>query len=142
MIKQISVFVENKKGRLAAMTKVLADNGIDLVSLSIADTTNFGILRCIVNDVNKAVQVLKDGGFTVNITDVIGIYVPDQPGGLYSVLEVLGKHDLGIGYLYSFVKKEEGRALIMLKVDNTEKAIEAFKQSGIAMVTQEDIGVC
>lgn len=142
MIKQISVFVENKKGRLAAMTKVLADNGIDLVSLSIADTSNFGILRCIVNDVEKAVGVLKDEGFTVNITDVIGIYVPDKPGGLYSVLQVLNANDLGIGYLYSFVKKEEGRALIMLKVDNMEKAVEVFNKNDIIMVTQKDIGVC
>ena len=142
MIKQISVFVENKKGRRAAMTKVLADNGIDLVSLSIADTTNFGILRCIVNDLNKAILVLRDAGFTVNTTDVIGIVVPDQPGGLYDVLEILNANDISIGYLYSFVKKQDNDALIMMKVDNTDKAIKVFEENGIKMVEQQDIGVC
>ena len=142
MIKQISVFVENKKGRLAAMTKVLADNGIDLVSLSITDTTNFGILRCIVNDLNKAILVLRDAGFTVNTTDVIGIVVPDQPGGLYDVLEILNANDISIGYLYSFVKKQDNDALIMMKVDNTDKAIKVFEENGIKMVEQQDIGVC
>lgn len=142
MIKQISVFVENKKGRLAAMTKVLADNGIDLISLSIADTTNFGILRCIVNDLNKAILVLRDNGFTVNTTDVIGIEVPDVPGGLYSVLEVLNANDISVGYLYSFVKKEHNNALIMMKTDDTDKAIKALKDNNIKMVEQQDIGVC
>ena len=141
-IPEISVFVENKKGRLAAMTKVLADNGIDLVSLSIADTTNFGILRCIVNDLNKAILVLRDAGFTVNTTDVIGIVVPDQPGGLYDVLEILNANDISIGYLYSFVKKQDNDALIMMKVDNTDKAIKVFEENGIKMVEQQDIGVC
>lgn len=142
MIKQISVFMENKKGRLAAMTKVLADNGIDLVSLSIADTTDFGILRCIVNDLNKAVEVLRSNGFTVNTTDVIGLEVPDTPGGLYSVLEVLSDNDISVGYLYSFVKKETNNALIMMKTDDTEKAIKVLTDNNIKMVDQQDIGVC
>lgn len=142
MIKQISVFVENKKGRLAAMTKVLADNNIDLISLSIADTTNFGILRCIVSDVNKAILVLRDGGFTVNTTDVIGIVVPDAPGGLANVLAILNENDIGIGYLYSFVKKQDNDALIMMKVDDTDKTMQVFKDNNIKMVEQQDIGVC
>ena len=142
MIKQISVFVENKKGRLAAMTKVLMENDINLISLSIADTSNFGILRCIVSDLNKAILVLRDAGFTVNTTDVIGVEVPDSPGGLYDVLDVLNKNDIGIGYLYSFVKKEHSNALIMMKVDDTEKAIKAFEESNVKIISQQDIGAC
>lgn len=142
MIKQISVFVENKKGRLAAMTKVLADNGIDLVSLSIADTTDFGILRCIVSDYGKASTALKGAGFTVNVTDVIGVVVGDKPGGLYDVLQVLNDNDISVEYLYSFVKKEDSSALIMLKIIDVDKAINVLKDNNIKMVDQQDIGVC
>ena len=139
MIKQISVFVENKKGRLAALTKVLADAGIDLVSLSIADTTQFGILRCIVSDVDKAVLVLKEAGFTINLTDVVGVCVPDAPGGLYSVLDVLTNKDISISYLYSFARRDKKDAVILIKVENAQEAIDAFNEAGIELATQDDV---
>lgn len=139
MIKQISVFVENKKGRLAALTKVLADAGIDLVSLSIADTTQFGILRCIVSDVDKAVLVLKEAGFTINLTDVVGVCVPDAPGGLYSVLDVLTKKDISISYLYSFARRDKKDAVILIKVENAQEAVDAFNEAGIELATQDDV---
>ena len=101
MIKQISVFVENKKGRLAKITEVLGNAGIDLIALSIADTTNFGIMRCIVNDPDKAVTVLKNSGFTASATEVIVVEVPDKTGGLASVLKILDEADISIEYLYS-----------------------------------------
>lgn len=141
MLKQISVFVENKKGRLAAMTKVLADNGIDLIALSIADTTNFGILRCIVNKVDTALDVLEKAGFTANTTDVIGVLVPDEPGGLSGVLKLLSDNDISVEYLYSFVRRSDKGGLILFRVNDPEKAVEIFSQNKIPMVEKEQVGI-
>ena len=141
MIKQISVFVENKKGRLSAMTKVLSDNNIDLIALSIADTTNFGILRCIVDKIQKALEVLSDAGFAANTTDVIAVKVEDKPGGLTKVLDILTAADVSVEYLYSFVKKTEDGALIIFRVDNTKKTIDVFTENNITMLTEEEIGI-
>ena len=95
-VKQISVFIENRKGRLADFTKVLGDAGVDLVALSVADTTDFGILRAIVTDTEKGVKVLRDAGYTVNITDVLAVAVPDVPGGLAKVVGVLSEKNISI----------------------------------------------
>lgn len=141
MLKQISVFVENKKGRLAAMTQVLADNGIDLIALSIADTTNFGILRCIVNKVDVAVKVLEDAGFTVNTTDVIGVQVPDDPGGLAGVLKLLSDKEVSVEYLYSFVRGCQDAALILFRVNDVGKAMDIFRENGIEMVEKDQLGI-
>lgn len=141
MLKQISVFVENKKGRLAAMTQVLEDNGIDLIALSIADTTNFGILRCIVNKVDVAVKVLEDAGFTVNTTDVIGVQVPDKPGGLAGVLKLLSDKEVSVEYLYSFVRGCQDAALILFRVNDVGKAMDIFRENGIEMVEKDQLGI-
>ena len=97
-VKQISVFIENTPGRLAHFTKLLGDNNIDLVSLSVADTTHFGILRGIVADYEKAVKLISDNGYTVKLTDVLAVSVPDHPGGLAEVLETLSGHDIVVEY--------------------------------------------
>ncbi len=140
MIKQISVFIENKKGRLAAMTRVLAQNSIDLISLSIADTADFGILRCIVSDVEKAVDVLKQGGFAVKVTNVIGVTVKDTPGGLSSMLEQLSDNLVSINYLYSFVKKDTNEALIIIKAENNEEAMNLLKDNSYTIIEGKEIG--
>lgn len=139
MVKQISVFLENKSGRLAAVTRVLGSNDIDISALSIADTTDFGILRLIVNDPDKAVRVLKEHGFTVRSTDVIAISVPDRPGGLASALDVLERESIGIEYTYAFVGKKADEALVILRLDNPEKAIEALKKNNIKVLSAEDV---
>lgn len=139
LIKQISVFVENRKGRLYSLAKALSDNGIDLKALSISDTAEFGILRCIVNDPEKALKIVKDAGFTASVTEVLGIEVEDNPGGLTQVLKILQDNEIGIEYLYSFVGTMSDNALIIFHVNETEKAFEKLKDSGLKILTEEAI---
>lgn len=139
MIKQISVFVENKKGRLAKITDVLGRGGIDLIALSIADTTNFGIMRCIVNDPDKALALLKDGGFTASTTEVIVAEVVDKPGGLAFVLALLDKAGISVEYLYSFVRTPSENALILFRVEDIAAATQALKAGGVKLLEEQDI---
>lgn len=139
MIKQISVFVENKKGRLAKITDVLGRGGIDLIALSIADTTNFGIMRCIVNDPDKAIALLKDGGFTASTTEVIVAEVTDKPGGLAHVLALLDNAGISVEYLYSFVRTPSENALILFRVEDIATATQALKTGGVKLLEEQDI---
>jgi hypothetical protein len=134
MVKQISVFLENKYGRLVGVTKVLGNNGINIRALSIADTSDFGILRLIVDKPEEALQCLKKSGFMASETEVIAIEVPDTPGGLAQVLEHLENHNINIEYLYSFVEKPEKDALILMRVENIKKAEEIFKTHNVKVV--------
>ena len=138
-IDQISVFMENKKGRLSSLTRILADNGIDLVALSIADTADYGIMRAIVNDTPGAEKALRAAGFMVSTTRVLGVVVPDTPGGLSDVLEIFSRGDVSVEYLYSFVRHQGKNALIMFKVTPGEKAVELLEKAGIELVTQEQV---
>lgn len=138
-IDQISVFMENKKGRLSSLTRTLADNGIDLVALSIADTADYGIMRAIVNDTPGAEKALRAAGFMVSTTRVLGVVVPDTPGGLSDVLEIFSRGDVSVEYLYSFVRHQGKNALIMFKVTPVEKAVELLEKAGIELVTQEQV---
>ena len=139
MIKQLSVFIENKKGRLAKITGVLADAGIDLIALSIADTTNFGIMRGIVKDPDKAVNILKENGFTASLAEVFVVEVPDEPGGLSNVLQLLDEADVSIEYLYSFVFAQNENALILFRVEDIDGAVAKLKQNGVKLLTADDI---
>lgn len=138
-IDQISVFIENKKGRLSGLTRTLADNGIDLIALSIADTADYGIMRAIVNDAAKAKQVLRDAGYTVNITQVLAVLVPDTPGGLAGVLELFNEADISVEYLYSFVRTQKEQALILFKVDNSQAALDLLREHNIQFLSQEEV---
>jgi hypothetical protein len=138
-VKQISVFLENKSGRLAAVTAVLAKHGINIRALSIADTSDFGILRLIVDQPDKAFEVLKQEDFTVSVTDVIGVEMPDQPGGLAQVLAELEKAEINIEYLYAFLGKAPGGALVVFKVENIDTAIEKLLASGVKMLPGETL---
>lgn len=138
-IDQISVFMENKKGRLSSLTRILADNGIDLVALSIADTADYGIMRAIVNDTPGAEKALRAADFMVSTTRVLGVVVPDTPGGLSDVLEIFSRGDVSVEYLYSFVRHQGKNALIMFKVTPVEKAVELLEKAGIELVTQEQV---
>jgi hypothetical protein len=139
MIKQISVFVENKKGRLARITDVLGQGGIDLIALSIADTTNFGIMRCIVNDPDKALKLLRANDMTASTTDVIVAEVVDKPGGLSHVLSLLDKADISVEYLYSFVRKPNENALILFRVEDIDAAVKALRAGGVKLLNEQDI---
>ncbi len=138
-VQQISVFVENKKGRLADITGILKAQQIDIHAISIADTTNFGILRMIVNRPEEAVQAIHAAGYTVNTTDVIAVEVPDHPGGLHHVLELLDQKDISIEYLYSFVRTQSDSALILFKVENAEAAIQTLQNSSIRILSKGEI---
>ncbi|MDF2524739.1 MAG: amino acid-binding domain protein [Clostridiales bacterium] len=139
LIKQISVFLENKSGRLAEVTKVLAENNIDISALSIADTTDFGILRLILNQPEEAEKVLRENGFAVNFTNVIAIAVPDVPGGLASALEILEKEGIGIEYMYAFIGKAENEALVILRIEDNEKGIEALEKNNIKVLSAKTV---
>jgi hypothetical protein len=136
MAKQISVFLENKAGRLAHVTRVLGDAQINIRALSIADTSDFGILRLIVNDPDKAYQVLKEKGFTVSATEVIAVQVPDTPGSLATVLEQMTDEQLNIEYLYAFLGTNENDALVIFKVEDIPRAKEAFNKKGIRFLEE------
>ena len=139
MVKQISVFVENKKGRLARITDVLGKGGIDLIALSIADTTNFGIMRCIVNDPEKALKLLKENDITASTTEVIVAEVVDKPGGLAYVLGLLDKADISVEYLYSFVRTPNENALILFRVEDIDTAVRALEAGGVKLLDEKDI---
>jgi len=138
-VQQISVFIENRPGKLAEFAKLLGENGIDLVALSIADTTNFGILRCIVCDVEPAVQVINGAGYTAHVTDVLAVSVPDVPGGMAKAIVPLTNAGISIEYLYSFVRSAGNNALLIFRVDKLELAAEVLMKSGVAMISQEQV---
>lgn len=139
LVKQISVFVENATGRLSTLTKALGEAGIDIIAISIADTVDFGILRCIVTDPDKAVDVLKKNGFTASITKVLAVEVDDAPGGLAKVLECLSEKRIGVDYVYSFIRARSDHALVLFKVDDTDKAIETLQEQNVPILCMDDI---
>lgn len=139
MVKQISVFVENRKGRLAELTKQLRENDIDLKALTIADTTSFGILRCIVNNPEKAIEVIKKAGFTANITEVLAVKVPDSPGGLAKILDHMADADISVEYLYSFVYTHDESALIIFRVEDPVLAKETLTAKGVCILDAKDV---
>jgi len=138
-VKQISIFIENKSGRLAEVTRTLANNSIDISALSVADTTDFGILRLIVNNPDKAEDKLRDAGFTVGITDVIAIAVDDVPGALAKALSTLDNTSVEIEYMYAFVGKTKDKALVILKADNKEAAVEKLSAEGVYVLKAEEV---
>ena len=131
IIKQLSIFIENKRGRLAEITDIIAKNDINIRALSIADTTNFGILRIIVDDANKVEKILKDNNMTVSITSVISICVDDRPGGLAEILKKLAEQNIDIEYMYAFVSKQiDGKAYVIMRIEEDFKAMEILKNAG------------
>jgi hypothetical protein len=138
-VEQISIFLENKSGRLADVTNVLGGAGINIRALSLADTTDFGILRLIVNDNEKAKEVLKANGFTVGKTEVMAVEVSDRPGGLSEILNVMKDNGINVEYMYAFVQKSGGNAIIIFRFDELEKAIAVLQTAGIRILTGEEI---
>lgn len=139
LVKQISVFLENESGRLAEVTRVLSAEGINISALCIADTTDFGILRLIVNKPEKAESVLRSKGFTVSCTSVIAVRMEDKPGSLSGILGILEKAGIGIEYLYAFTGRQKGFAYVVFKVESPANAINVLKDAGVDVLSSEDI---
>ena len=137
-IKQISVFLENKPGALNAMTHVLAEHQVDMRALSLAETKDFGIVRIIVDDVYAASTMLKDEGFIHNVTKVLGVAIPDQPGGLNTVLKVLGEAGINVEYMYAFLSSHStDHAYMIFHVQDVKEAVAALAEKGIRCIGQE-----
>ena len=139
LIKQISVFIENMPGKLGEVTQVLGENGIDMSALSLADTTNFGILRLIVNDPDKACQVLRNHDFIVKQSDVVAAVIDDRPGGLTAVLQILSGAQVSVEYMYAFVGNQDGHAVVVMRTDNAETALQALEDNHVSTLDPKDI---
>ena len=133
-VDQLSIFLENRAGRLAEVTRLLSEAKVNIRALSLADTSDFGILRLIVSDFDKAKSVLKDGGFTVGRTSVVAVEVDDHPGGLHHLLEILQKENINVEYMYAFVQQCNGHAVIIFRFDRTDEAIELLNKTGMKII--------
>jgi len=138
-VEQISIFIENKSGRLAEVTRILGDAGVNIRALSLADTSDFGILRLIVDQIDKAKDTLKAGGFTVNKTEVVAVEVPDRPKGLFSILDVLENSSVNVEYMYAFVERCGENAVIIFRFDDTESAIKILLENNINVLKGERV---
>ena len=138
-IKQITVFVQNKKGTVVSVTDILSKNNVNLRALSIAETEDFGILRLIVNDEATAEKVLKENGYLIKVIDVLGVKIGDEPGKLTAALDILDKANINVEYLYAFMARTEKHAYVVLRVEENEEAEAALKNAGFKMITEADI---
>ena len=139
LVKQISVFLENKSGRLAEVTRTLGDNKIDIRALYIADTTEYGILRMILDKPDEAVELLSSSGFTVSSTNVIAISIQDTPGTLDNALEILSENNISVEYLYAFVGRASTDAIVVIRVENPEQAAKVLETSGIKVIDSKEV---
>ncbi len=138
-LKQLSIFVENKKGRLEEITGILANEQIHIRAVSIADTTDYGILRLIVNKPDEAMVALKENGITVSITSVIAIAIDDKPGALYEAVKLLSNNDISVEYMYAFLNPTNEAASVILRIEDNQKAIDVLKKGGIRLMGHEEV---
>ena len=138
-VPQISIFLENKTGRMAKVTGVLAEKDINIIALSVADTSEFGILRLIVDKPDLAYESVKEAGFTAMTNYVIAVEVEDRPGGLAKILGILSEAELNVEYMYAFVERSTGRAALIFRFDEDEKAIKTLQAGGINILQKIDI---
>lgn len=138
-VRQISVFVDNKPNQLAGAMKLIKDSKINVRALSLADTKDFGILRMIVNDTDKAVETLKAASYAVKVTEIVAISIPDSPGQLSRVLDILGNRDVNLEYLYAFLGKSDKAVSFVIRVDDIDNASAALTEGGIIQLTENDI---
>ena len=138
-IKQLTVFIQNKKGTVVSVTEILAKNDINLRALSIAETQDFGILRLIVSDEAKAEKVLRENGYLIKVIDVVGVKIGDAPGKLTAALDVLDKANINVEYLYAFMARTEKHAYVVLRVEDNEEAESVLISAGFKMISEADI---
>ena len=138
-IKQLTVFVQNRKGTIVTVTDILAKNNVNIRALSIAETQEFGILRLIVNDEGTAEKVLGEQGYLIKVVDVVGVKIGDEPGKLTAALDVLDKADINVEYLYAFMTRTEKHAYVVLRVENNDAAESALTNAGFKLITEADV---
>lgn len=138
-IRQLSIFIENKKGRLAKIAKIISSAGIDIRAISVADTSGFGILRIIVDDPDRAKNVLQKSNIIVSVTNVIAVEIKDKPGEFYRVMSILSDNDIGVEYMYAFISREKNKAFIILKIENEDKAVEVLKDNDVCLLNKNQI---
>ena len=138
-VRQISIFMENRAGRLAEVMQLVGEAGVNIRALSLADTSDFGILRLIVNDVDKALSALRKAGHTVSVTDVVAVEVPDRPGGLASILGPLSAGNVNVEYMYAFVEKATDKAVVIFRFEDVEAALKALKKAGVSVLSAETV---
>jgi hypothetical protein len=138
-VEQISIFLENKAGRLAEVTRILGEGGINIRALSLADTSDFGILRLIVNDHEKAKKILKEHGFTVGRTEVVAVEVEDRPGGLSSILQILYEAGINVEYMYAFVQQSGKNAVLIFRFDDVNAAADVLTRNGVTIIRGEKL---
>ncbi|MEF9918642.1 MAG: amino acid-binding protein [Eubacterium sp.] len=135
LIKQLSIFIENKKGHLTSITKVICDAGIDIRAISVFDSSEFGILRLIVDDPYKAAELLKEAGHVAKMTDVLAVEPEDKIGGMYAIFSVLSQNDINVEYVYSFVMRNQGvMPLVIMKTSEEERAYDVLKNAGVIVL--------
>ena len=139
VIKQLSVFVENKLGRMAEITNIIGGANVDIRALSIADTSDFGILRLIVDKPEEALLALKENGITVSLTDVIAVGIEDKPGSFANVVKIMSDAGISIEYMYAFISRSDDQAFVIMRVEDPEKGIDAIKAHGIRLLCRGDI---
>ncbi|MBQ9942191.1 MAG: ACT domain-containing protein [Christensenellaceae bacterium] len=138
-VKQISVFVENEAGKMAELAEVLYKNDIDMRAMSMAETKDFGILRMIVDDNYKTSCVLKEEGYIFSMTPVLAVEVPDEPGGILKILNVLKEENINLEYMYAFISRKKEAAYMIFRVEDAEVAIKVLKKKGIKLAEQEEL---
>ncbi len=137
IIKQLSIFVENKRGRLAEITKAIAAADVDIRALSIADTTDFGILRLIVNKPDAAAAALKEKGITVSVTNVIAVGIDDVPGAFSVPMQILADNEIDVEYMYAFITRKSEKAYVILRVADNDAAAKVLADKGVEILTEE-----
>ena len=138
-IKQLTVFIQNKKGTVVSVTDILSQNNINIRALSIAETQDFGILRLIVNDETAAERVLTENGYLIKVIDVVGVKIGDAPGKLTAALNVLDKANINVDYLYAFMARTEKHAYVVLRVEDNDVAEAALINAGFKMISEADV---
>ena len=141
MVYQISVFLENRAGQFAEITGILAENQVDLRAISIAETTDYGVLRIIVDNAEKATGILMQHGYLMSMTPVLVVAVPDQPGGVATILATLAEGNIDIEYMYSLFTHKEGKSYIVFRVDEAERFVELLKAHDLTPCTNEELGI-
>lgn len=138
-VRQLSIFLENEPGRLAEVTRLFEEGRINIRALALADTSEFGILRLIVNDNEKAQQLLKDRGYTVGVTEVVAVEVEDRPGGLHRILKALAEDGINVEYMYAFVRQSGRNAVLIFRFDDVASAVKRLAAEGVRVIDGQDL---